>query len=129
MLYSPILKYNILSSRVMHSGHEQSYQALKEIRETYPQLDVIVDLATTFGCPFEGKFPASRVVEFLKDYVDLGIREVCLCDTIGIANPGQVRDILRAVQQAYPQLELQVHIHVFSDSPPKNIAAAKIQFE
>ncbi|MCI1820807.1 MAG: hydroxymethylglutaryl-CoA lyase [Megasphaera sp.] len=91
--------------------HEQSYQALKEIRETYPQLDVIVDLATTFGCPFEGKFPASRVVEFLKDYVDLGIREVCLCDTIGIANPGQVRDILRAVQQAYPQLELQVHIH------------------
>jgi len=66
---------------------------LKEIRETYPQLDVIVDLATTFGCPFEGKFPASRVVEFLKDYVDLGIREVCLCDTIGIANPGQVRDI------------------------------------
>lgn len=91
--------------------HEQSYTALKEIMENYPQLDVILDLATTFGCPFEGKFPATRVVEFLKDYIDLGINKVCLCDTIGIANPGQIREILKAVQAAYPQLDLQVHIH------------------
>lgn len=91
--------------------HEQSFEALKEIMETYPQLDVIVDLATTFGCPFEGKYPAAHVVEFLKDYVDLGVKQVCLCDTIGIANPGQVKEILSAVQQAYPQLDLQVHIH------------------
>lgn len=91
--------------------HEQSYTALKEIMETYPQLDVILDLATTFGCPFEGKFPASRVVEFLKNYVELGITKICLCDTIGIANPNQVREILEAVRKAYPTLDLQVHIH------------------
>lgn len=91
--------------------HEQSYNALKEIMETYPQLDICVDLATAFGCPFEGKFPTSRVVEFLKDYVDLGVKEVCLCDTIGIANPAQVRETLKALQIAYPQLKLAVHIH------------------
>jgi hydroxymethylglutaryl-CoA lyase len=91
--------------------HEQSFEALKEIMETYPQLDVIVDVATTFGCPFEGKFSASHVVEFLKAYVELGVKQFCLCDTIGIANPGQVKEILSAVQAAYPQVELQVHIH------------------
>ena len=36
--------------------HEQSLEAYKEIRAAYPDLDIIVDLATTFGCPFEGKY-------------------------------------------------------------------------
>ena len=36
--------------------HEQSLAAFKEIRAAYPDLDIIVDLATTFGCPFEGKY-------------------------------------------------------------------------
>ncbi len=54
--------------------HEQSLEAYKEIRATYPDLDVIVDLATTFGCPFEGKYEdPNAVVAFLKDYVDTGI--------------------------------------------------------
>ena len=91
--------------------HEQSYEALKEIMTQCPQLNIILDLATTFGCPFEGKFLPEQVVEFLKQYVELGVKQVCLCDTIGIANPRQVKDIIAAVWEAYPQLDLQVHIH------------------
>lgn len=91
--------------------HEQSYEALKEIMTQCPQLDIILDLATTFGCPFEGKFLPEQVVEFLKQYVELGVKQVCLCDTIGIANPRQVKDLIAAVWEAYPQLDLQVHIH------------------
>ena len=91
--------------------HEQSYEALKEIMAQCPQLDIILDLATTFGCPFEGKFLPEQAVEFLKQYVELGVKQVCLCDTIGIANPRQVKDIIAAVWEAYPQLDLQVHIH------------------
>ena len=43
--------------------HEQSLAAFQEIRAAYPDLDIIVDLATTFGCPFEGKYndPAAVV--------------------------------------------------------------------
>ena len=91
--------------------HEQSYEALKKIMTQCPQLDIILDLATTFGCPFEGKFLPEQVVEFLKQYVELGVKQVCLCDTIGIANPRQVKDLIAAVWEAYPQLDLQVHIH------------------
>ena len=91
--------------------HEQSYEALKEIMTQCPQLDIILDLATTFGCPCEGQFLPEQVVEFLKQYVELGVKQVCLCDTIGIANPRQVKDIIAAVWEAYPQLDLQVHIH------------------
>ena len=92
--------------------HEQSLAAFQEIRAAYPDLDIIVDLATTFGCPFEGKYndPAA-VVAFLKDYVDAGMTEVCLCDTIGIADPAQVREVIGAIQAAYPELKLAVHFH------------------
>lgn len=91
--------------------HEQSYEALKEIMTTYPDMDIVLDLATTFGCPFEGKFTVEYIVEFLDAYVKLGVKNVCLCDTIGIANPGQVKEVVTAVKAAYPQLDLQVHIH------------------
>lgn len=92
--------------------HEQSLEAYKEIRAAYPDLDVIVDLATTFGCPFEGKYedPAA-VVSFLKDYVDAGMTTCCLCDTIGIADPAQVKAVIGAVKTAYPALKLMVHFH------------------
>ena len=92
--------------------HEQSLEAYKEIRATYPDLDVIVDLATAFGCPFEGKYedPAA-VVAFLREYVDAGMKAVCLCDTIGIADPAQVKAVIEAVKAAYPELHLGVHFH------------------
>ncbi len=91
--------------------HEESLAELKKIVEAYPDLHICLDLATTFGCPFEGKKDAQEVVAFLKDYVDLGVKEVNLCDTIGVANPKQVREIISAVQTAYPSVALQVHIH------------------
>jgi len=91
--------------------HEESLDELKKIVDAYPEMDVCLDLATTFGCPFEGKFSTGAVVDFLKPYVTLGVKKVNLCDTIGIANPKQVREIISAVQKAFPGLDLMVHIH------------------
>jgi hydroxymethylglutaryl-CoA lyase len=91
--------------------HEESFAGLQAILEAFPEMDVCLDLSTTFGCPFEGMKSADDVVPFLKPYVDSGIWTVNLCDTIGIANPAQVRRIIEAVWAAYPSLDLQVHIH------------------
>ena len=75
-------------------------------------LDVVVDLATTFGCPFEGKYDdPEAVVKFLKDYEDAGMTTCCLCDTIGIADPAQVKAVINALKAAYPTLNIQVHFH------------------
>ncbi len=92
--------------------HEQSLDAYREIRAAYPDLEIVLDLATTFGCPFEGKYDdPAQVTAFLKDYVEAGLKTVCLCDTIGIADPAQVRAVIEAVRAAYPELELAVHFH------------------
>ena len=48
-------------------------------------------LSTAFGCPFEGDVPIARVVDLTSRLLDLGVFEVAVSDTIGIAHPGQVR--------------------------------------
>ena len=82
--------------------HEESLAGLQAILDSYPQMDVCLDLSTAFGCPFEGMKSKDDVVPFLKPYVDSGIRTVNLCDTIGIANPAQVRRTIEAVRSRVP---------------------------
>ena len=92
--------------------HEQSLEAYKEIREAYPDMDIIVDIATAFGCPFEGKYrDVQPLIEFLMPYAESGMTTCILCDTIGIADPKQVTDFIIALKEVYPNLNLGVHIH------------------
>ncbi len=91
--------------------HEQSMQEYLNIHENLPDMEVSIDLATTFGCPFEGKPSTQAVVDFIGSYVEAGVGEVDLCDTVGLANPAQVREVIASVKSAFPSLELQVHIH------------------
>ena len=92
-------------------SHEESFEELRKIMGGLPQMEICLDLATAFGCPFEGKKMPGEGVAFLRPYVDLGIKTVNLCDTIGVANPAQVRETIAALNETYPDLILQIHIH------------------
>jgi hypothetical protein len=56
-----------------------------------------VTVAAAFGCPFEGEVPQARVLDMVRRYVDLGIDELALADTIGVAVPGQVARMVESV--------------------------------
>jgi len=92
-------------------SHEESFRELQEILNRLPEMEICLDLATAFGCPFEGKKTPMEVVAFLSQYVNLGITTVNLCDTIGVANPTQVRETIVSINEAYPDLVMQIHIH------------------
>lgn len=112
---------NVVSFSASHNKaninrtHEESLNAYRDIKANYPDMDVVLDLATTFGCPFEGKEGKYRdpeaVVEFLKDYREAGMETVTLCDTIGIADPAQVRATIAAVKEAFPGIGVMIHLH------------------
>lgn len=91
--------------------HDESLAELNAIMDTYKDLDVCVDVATTFGCPFEGKYSPDTVLKFLERIAKMGVKEMTLADTIGIANPKQVREIAAAAVKEFPEIEFQVHIH------------------
>jgi len=95
----------------INRSHEDSKRELDSIRNALPEMDICLDVATAFGCPFEGKKTTSELLEFIGYYVDHGIQMINLCDTIGIANPVQVREVIREIQKTFAGLDLMVHIH------------------
>jgi hydroxymethylglutaryl-CoA lyase len=90
---------------------EESIAGLKEITDAFPAMHVKLDAATAFGCPFEGDIPFERVLSLIDKGVALGVKEVVLCDTIGIANPVQTEALLTLVQTEFPELKFAVHLH------------------
>jgi hydroxymethylglutaryl-CoA lyase len=80
-------------------------------------------LSTAFGCPFEGEVPASRVVDLASRLIDLGVFEVALSDTIGIAHPGQVYGVMEAVVARIPVTGLALHFHDTRGTALANVMA------
>lgn len=81
-------------------------------------------LSTCFGCPFEGDVPVSRVVELTSRLLDLGVYEVAISDTIGIAHPAQVADVLQAVTARTPFDRIALHFHDTRGTALANVLAA-----
>lgn len=90
---------------------QQSLDELQNILQTYPNLNVRVDLATFFGCPFEGEISEEQALKTVKQVIELGVYEVVLCDTIGVANPQQVYDLSRKARAESQGKEIILHLH------------------
>ena len=68
-------------------------------------------IATTFGCPFEGKIDEDRVLQLVDAYRELGIQGISLADTTGMANPRQVERLVKRVLERVPASDLTLHFH------------------
>jgi len=81
-------------------------------------------LSTSFGCPFEGDVPVARVVDLTGRLLDMGAYEVAVSDTIGIAHPGQVRDVVRDLTTTHAPREIALHFHDTRGTALANVLAA-----
>lgn len=81
-------------------------------------------LSTSFGCPYEGEVPAERVATLVGRLLDLGVFEVAVSDTIGVAHPGQVRRVLTEVIAAAPVASIALHFHDTRGTALANVLAA-----
>ncbi|MFC4667504.1 hydroxymethylglutaryl-CoA lyase [Seohaeicola nanhaiensis] len=78
-------------------------------------------IATSFGCPFEGDVPVTRVVEVARRMTDMGVETIKLGDTIGTAWPSRVRELVRAMRSALPDTTLVLHFHNTRDMSLANV--------
>jgi isopropylmalate/homocitrate/citramalate synthase len=81
-------------------------------------------VSTCFGCPYEGAVPPAKVVEVARRLVDAGCDEVSVGDTIGVAVPSQVTDVMGRLLQALPASALAVHFHDTRGTALANVLAA-----
>jgi hydroxymethylglutaryl-CoA lyase len=68
-------------------------------------------IATSFGCTISGKVDESRVLEIAAKYVELGADELIIADTVGYANPAQVRQLMSAVLKVAGSVPVACHFH------------------
>ena len=96
----------------------------KSIAETFPVLKEVVDLAradgkpvrgyvsVVFGCPYEGAVDPKNVLRVVKTMLEWNVDEISLGDTIGVATPRQVTEMLAMLFAAgVPRERLALHFH------------------
>lgn len=73
--------------------------------------DAQVSIATAFGCPFDGEVPADRIVAMARRLAAANPREIALADTIGVAVPRQVSDLVSRVRTEVWPIPVRCHFH------------------
>ena len=68
-------------------------------------------LSTCFGCPYEGAVAPAQVARVTARLRDLGVFEVAISDTIGVAHPGQIPLVMDAVTGVIPIEQVALHFH------------------
>jgi hydroxymethylglutaryl-CoA lyase len=81
-------------------------------------------ISTAFGCPYEGRVPAERVLEIAARLRDAGAQEIGFGDTTGMANPRQVGELFALWRDGLPGVELTAHFHNTRGQGLANVLAA-----
>ncbi|MEW5321731.1 hydroxymethylglutaryl-CoA lyase [Geobacillus thermoleovorans] len=95
----------------------------KTIADTFSVLETVVKTAkqegktvrgyvsTVFGCPYEGPVAVDQVLMVADRLLAMGIDELSLGDTIGVATPKQVEEVLAIVLRRFPAARIAMHFH------------------
>lgn len=92
---------------------DQSIAACAEIAKASAArgLPLEVVIGTSFGCPIEGPVPESQVERIARAVAAFRISRLSLADSIGSANPAQVRRLVTRIKTALPSMPLSLHLH------------------
>jgi len=76
-----------------------------------PEKSCRVSVSNVFGCPYEGDIGYEAVFDLVERLAGLGIGEITLCDTLGVAVPDQVYLYAASFREALPEVDFGLHLH------------------
>ncbi len=86
--------------------------------------DVVAYLSMAFGNPYGDAWDIDEVVSAVDLLVDSGVAQVSLADTVGMASPSLIRDVVRLVLDVHDGLEIGVHLHARPEDAAAKVRAA-----
>jgi hydroxymethylglutaryl-CoA lyase len=92
---------------------KESLLGFKEIVDIAGKNNIPIqgDIATAFGCPFEGNISSKKLADISKEYKLMGFKGVTLGDTTGMATPPVVIDAINAIRDNVPDFNITLHFH------------------
>jgi hydroxymethylglutaryl-CoA lyase len=105
---------------------EDAIEELEKIEEKADEagLDTVVYISMAFGNPYGDPWTVDEVVEAVGLLELQEIRMISLADTVGVAPPEKIREVVSAVMAKYGYLEIGVHLHSRPDQAAAKIVAA-----
>lgn len=102
---------------------DESFERMKEVTDQARKDGIMVRgyVSTAFGCPYEGTMDVKKLISVTKRLFELGVYEVSVGDTIGVAIPQQVRAYIRAMKSEFSIGKLAMHFHDTRGMAPTNI--------
>jgi hydroxymethylglutaryl-CoA lyase len=121
--------YSISPTFLERNQHQTLEAAIEELEQIKLMadaagLDVVTYISMAFGNPYGDLWNAEEVVEAVGILADMNIRQVSLADTVGLATPAQVSQLISAVTTAYDYLEIGAHLHSTRAGAAEKILAA-----
>ena len=87
-------------------------------------LDTVAYISMAFGNPYGDQWNVGEVIDAVDLLESYGVRMISLADTVGMAGPGQIGDLVSAVISRYDYLEIGVHLHSRPDQAADKVTAA-----
>ncbi len=105
---------------------EETFPVLREVVEEALQMGIRVRgyVSTVFGCPYEGEVPIASTLKVADELFSMGVYEVSIGDTIGVATPKQVHEKFAELVRHFPTERLAAHFHDTRGTGLANVAAA-----
>lgn len=87
-------------------------------------LDVVAYLSMAFGNPYGDAWSIDEVADACDLLIELGVRQISLADTVGLATPARIAETLAQVLAANDGIEIGVHLHARPQEASAKIRAA-----
>jgi hydroxymethylglutaryl-CoA lyase len=121
--------YSISETFLRRNQNQSPEEALEELEKIQnkaddARLEVVVYISMSFGNPYGDLWNADEVIEAISLMEVDNLRMISLADTVGMASPQQISDVVGAVMTKYDYLEIGVHLHSRPEQAAEKVLAA-----
>ena len=97
----------------VNASVDETFERMKEVAEEAKKDNIRMRgyISTAFGCPYEGRMEVGKLISVAERFLKLGVYEVSVGDTIGVATPLQVKSYLKDFLKAVPLEQSAMHFH------------------
>lgn len=112
--------------RNQHQTLEEALDALQAIQSLAEEQGrkVVAYVSMAFGNPYGDAWSIDEVLEACDLIVESGVTQISLADTVGLAGPTQIEEVLSAAIRQFDSIELGVHLHARPADAPDRVRAA-----
>jgi hydroxymethylglutaryl-CoA lyase len=109
-----------------NSTIEESMERVKEIKSICDRngKDLVIYISMAFGNPYGDLYNEDIVLQWIEKIVGEEIQIISLADTVGLAHPSQIGNLVKKVIQNFPKIETGVHLHSTNINWKEKIDAA-----